>query len=97
MSAQLEEAWTVNLVDGGLSPSCARLTKILWQVFNPKIAGSFESRSKLRGLMYQNNIMCTLRICLCPSHIGQVIRLSGAVPPDVLRFASLRITLTAFP
>ena len=36
----------------------------------------------------------TLKIHLCLSHIGQVLRLPGAVSPDVLLFASLRITLT---
>ena len=45
--------------------------------------------------VYHNNIMGTLKICLCPSHIGQVLRLPGALSPDVLRFASLWITLTA--
>ena len=44
--------------------------------------------------MYNNNIVGTLKIHLCLSHIGQVLRLPGAVSPDVLRFASLRITLT---
>ena len=44
--------------------------------------------------MYPNNIVVTLKIHLCPSHIGQVLRLSGAVSLDMLRFASLRITLT---
>ena len=43
--------------------------------------------------MYHNNIVGTLTIHLCPSHIGQVLRLPGAVSLDVLRFASLRITL----
>ena len=44
--------------------------------------------------MYHNNIVGTLKIHLCPSHIWQVLRLPGAVSPDVLRFASLLITLT---
>ena len=44
--------------------------------------------------MYHNNVMGTLKIHLCPSRIGQVLRLPGAVSPDVLRFASLLVTLT---
>ena len=44
--------------------------------------------------MYHNNVMGTLKILFCPSHIGQVLRLPGAVSPDVQHFASLRITLT---
>ena len=36
----------------------------------------------------------SLNIHLCPSHIGHVLRLPGAVSPDVLNFESLRITLT---
>ena len=35
-----------------------------------------------------------LRIHLCPSHIGQVLRMPGDVSLDVFRFASLCITLT---
>ena len=35
-----------------------------------------------------------LKIHLCPLHIGQVLRLSGAVSPGVLHNAFLRITLT---
>ena len=44
--------------------------------------------------MYRNNVVGTLKIHLFPSHIGRVLMLSGAVSPDVLRFASLQITLT---
>ena len=44
--------------------------------------------------MYHNNIGGTLKIHLCPSHIGHVLRLPGAVSPDVLHFAPLWITLT---
>ena len=44
--------------------------------------------------MYHNNIVGSLKIDLCPSHIGQVLRPPGAVSLDVLRFASLQITLT---
>ena len=43
--------------------------------------------------MYHNNIVGTLKIHLCSSHIGQVLRLPGVFSPDVLRFASLRIAL----
>ena len=92
--AQLEEAWTVNRAVGGFSSSRAKLTKSLQNVFNTKISGSFGFRPKLGGSVYNNNIVGTLRIHLCLSHIGQVLRLPDAVSPDVLRFASLRITLT---
>ena len=54
--------------------------------------------------IYHNNIMDTLKIHLCPSHIGQLLlsavgrlpggRLPGAVSPDVLHNASLQIILT---
>ena len=44
--------------------------------------------------MYHNNIVFMLKIHLCLSHIGQVLRLPGAVSPAVLHNASLRITLT---
>ena len=44
--------------------------------------------------MYHNISMGTVKIPFCLSHIGQVLRLPGAVSPDVLRNASLRITLT---
>ena len=90
----MEEAWTVNHAVGRSSPSWVKLTKSLQQVFNPKIAGSFESRHKLGGPVYYNNIMGMLKIHPCPSHIGQVLRLPGAVSPEVLHFTSLRITLT---
>ena len=93
--AQLEEAWTVNCVVGGSIPSCVTLTKkILQQAFNPKIARSFGLRLELGGSVYHNNNVGTLKIHLCPSHSGRVLMLSGAVSPDVLRNASLRITLT---
>ena len=92
--AQLEEAWTVNHAVGRSSPSCVKLTKSLQQAFNRRIAGSYGSRPKLGGPVYHNNIAGTLKIHLCPSHIGHVLMLPGAVSPDVLLFASLRITLT---
>ena len=89
----MEEAWTVNLEVGRSSPGWIKLTKSLQQAFNPKNAGPFRSRPKLGGPVYYNNIMGTLKIHFCPSHIGQVLRLPGAVSLDVLRFAFFRITL----
>ena len=44
--------------------------------------------------MYHNNTVGTLKIHLCPSHIGQVLRLPGSVSLNVLHNASLRVTLT---
>ena len=44
--------------------------------------------------MYHNIIMGMLKIHLCLSHIGQVLRLPGAVSTDMLHNASLQITLT---
>ena len=41
-----------------------------------------------------NNVIGSLTTHRCPSHIGQVLRLPGAVSLDVLHNASLRITLT---
>ena len=92
--AQLVEAWTINHAVARSSPSCVKLTKNLQQAFNPKIAESFGSRPKLGGPVYNNNIVSTLKIYLCLLHIGQVLRLPGAVRPDVLRVASLQIRLT---
>ena len=92
--AQLIEAWAVNHVVGRSSPSWVKLTKILQQASNPKIAESFGSVSKLGGLMYHNIIVGTLKIQLCPLHIGQVLRLPGAVSPYVLHNAFFRTTLT---
>ena len=92
--AQLEEAWTVNHGVGRLSPSWVKLKKSSQQAYTPRIAGSFGPRPKIGGPMYHNNIVGMLKIHLCPSHIGQVLRVSGAVSPDVLFFASLMITLT---
>ena len=46
-------------------------------------------RPKLGGPVYHNNIVGTLRIHLCPSHIGYVLRLPGAVSPDVLLFVCI--------
>ena len=41
--------------------------------------------------MYHNNIVRSLKIQICPS---QMLRLPGDVSPEILHFASLRITLT---
>ena len=66
------------------------MTKKLQQAFNPKIVESIELRPKLVGPVYHNNsIVSMLKIHLCPLHIGQVLRLPGAVSLDVLHFASL--------
>ena len=68
---------------GRSSLSCFKLTKSVQQPSNPKIAGFFGSRPKLGGPVYHNNIVGTLKIHLCASHVGQVLRLPGAVsPPD---------------
>ena len=92
--AQLEDAWAVNRAVDGSSLSWAKLTKSLQQAFNSKIADSFASKPKLGGPVCHNNTVGTLMLHLCPSHIGQVLRLPGAVSSDVLRFASLWITVT---
>ena len=91
----MEEAWTANRAVDGSRPSCFELTKCLQQAFNPEITGSFGSRPRLGSPVYHNNISSTFKIHLCPSHIEQVLRLPGAVKPDVLFSASLWITLTA--
>ena len=90
----MEKAWTVNHTVGRSSPSWVKLTKSLQQVSNPKMAGSLESRPKLKVPVYHNNIVNTLKIYLCLSQIGQVLWLPGAVSPDVLLFSARRITLT---
>ena len=68
--AQLVAAWTVNLAVGRSSPSWVKVTKSLQQASNPKVAGSFRLRPKPGGSVYHNNIVGTLKIHLCPSHIG---------------------------
>ena len=70
------------------------MTKSLQQASNPKIAGSFGSRPKLEGPCTTIISWGTLKIHFSPSHIGYVLRLPGAVSPDVLLFAFLQITLT---
>ena len=92
--AQLEEAWTVNHAVGRSSPSWVKFKKSLQKAFNPKIAWCFGLRPKLWGPVYHNNTVGALKIHLYHLTIGQVLRLPGAVNPDVLRFASLQNTLT---
>ena len=74
--AQLEEALAVNHAVGRSNPGCAKLTKSVQQALNP-VAGSFGSRPKLGGPVYH---VCTVKIHLCPSHIGQVLRGGRARP-----------------
>ena len=89
----MEEAWTVNHAVGRSNPSWAKMTKSLQQAFNPKIDGSFGMRLKLRGQVYPNNIVGTLRIdtfalwasakifwCCWPERVVQCIPLDYAVP-----------------
>ena len=64
------------------------------QACNPKIAGLFGSRPKFGGSVYRNNIVDALKVPLCPSLIGQVLRLPGGASPVGLHNASLRMTLT---
>ena len=45
--------------------------------------------------MYYNNTVGTLKIHLCPSHIGHALRLPGAVSQGMLHDTSLRNTLAA--
>ena len=58
------------------------------------INNTFQSSPKLGGPVYHNNILGTLKIHFCLLHVGQLLRLPGAVSPGILRFAFLRITLT---
>ena len=46
------------------------------------------------NLKAHKKIVGMLKIHLGPSHIGHVLRLPGAVSPDVLHNVSLRIALT---
>ena len=66
-----------------------------WQI-KSRLTKSLQKTSsfKLGGPLYHNNIVSTLNIHFCPSHIGQVLKLPGAVGPDVLHNAALQITLT---
>ena len=50
-------------------------------------------RPKPGGFVYHNNIVAVLKVHLSPLHIGEIVRLPGAVSPDMLSFASLQITL----
>ena len=81
----------VSMPNVSLSPVCDKLTNGLQQVFNPKYAGSFGSRSKLGGFVYHNNIMGKLKIHLWPSQIGQMLQLPGVVSLNVLHNASFRV------
>ena len=51
-------------------------------------------RFKHGGPVYHNIIVGTLKIHLCPLHIGQVLMLPGAVSSEVLHDSSLRVALT---
>ena len=64
----------------GCQSQLSNKQKSLQKAFNP---GSFGSRPKLGGPVVYNNIVGSLKIHLCPSYIGQVLRLPGAVSPDV--------------
>ena len=93
--AQLEADWTVNHVVGRSSPSWVKFTTSIQQASNPKIAGSFGSRPKLGGPRVPQYVIGTCgNNHLCPSRIRQVLRLSGVVSLDVLRFAFLWTTPT---
>ena len=87
---QLEKAWAVNHFVGRSSPSCNKQAKRLQKALNLKL----RVFSDLGGRVYHNIVMVTLQSRLCPLHIGQVLRLSGAVNQKVLQNASLQITLT---
>ena len=67
---KLEEAWTVNHAIGRQSPSWVKLTNSLQHAFNPKIAGSFGSRSKIGDPVYRNNIVWSLIILNKYLHIA---------------------------
>ena len=74
-------------------PAGSNRQKSLHQASNPKIAGYFVLTPKLGGHVYYNNIVGTLLIHLCPSHMERELTLPGVVSSDVLRITSLRITL----
>ena len=74
-------------------PAGSNRQKSLHQASNPKIAGYLVSTPKLGGHVYYNNIVGTLLIHLCPSHMERELTLPGVVSSDVLRITSLRITL----
>ena len=85
--AQLEEAWAVNHVVGRLSPGCAKLTKSLQQAFNPKLLGLSDRDLNLGA-------PCATILLWARDPPPPLLRQPGAVSPDVLHNASLRITLT---
>ena len=61
--------------------------------FQPLIDWFFGSTPKHEGPLYHNNILATIKIHLCPSHIRQVKKLLHLVSVDVLRNAFLQVTL----
>ena len=74
-----------------LTPGCSKLTKSLQQAFNPNLLGPSDGDLNLKA---HNNTVGMLKIHLCFSHIGLVLRLPGAVSLVVLHDASFWITLT---
>ena len=69
--------------------------KSLQQAFNPKLLGSLHQHLNFKTpQVNHNNIMDMDRICLCPSNIGHVLGLPGAVSPGVVHNASLKTTLS---
>ena len=94
MYVKMEEGSAVNHAVERSGPSCVKFTKCLQQAFDPKIAISFGSRPNFGRPVYQINIVGLVKIHLCLSHFGQVLRLSGAVAPEVLLNTFLRITRT---
>ena len=82
-----------------VSTRCWQIEHLLYQT-DKKLSASFQpyncwvcgSRPKLGGPAYQNTIVGALNIRRYFSHIGW--RLPGAVSPDVLHNAPLRIALT---
>ena len=64
------------------------------QAFNHKLLGFFLLMLQLGGPEYHNNIICHARdlFQVCSS-----VRLPGAVSPQLLHNASLRITLLTVP
>ena len=63
---------------GQLSLNYAKLTESLHRVFIPKISCVFN-----RDLTH-NDIVSTLKIHLCPLHIGQVLKLPDAINPELV-------------
>ena len=77
--------------DGGSSSAQVRSDKSSQQAFNPKLL----SLSDLdHNLEHHIDIMGTLKIHLCPSHVGQVKKRSDSVRLYVLQNAFLQVNLT---